>query len=319
TSGSDFERKKDEQGEGELSYVGEDTNADCEGSIGAASKDTNECGAKKALREASDAENTTLERQSAALNRAVKGDTYKSALDEEMKGNDGTVISAEDTATTADVVQQLSAVVAGMQTRVGKHGYYRGRRATVISCSGWNADKDGTQRRRAPLPIKWRRSHRCRRSTAGTRVNAGPSRVERSGEYGNWQQVAANVRPSPQDAVRLAPFPCSQEDDAEYIAGEGTKSSARKDARTLAIFPRLTERSVMTAKKNDVYVRKVAIIEIGIDKKTVTIVENAKNSMAVPDERHLGKQEVVALSYQTTISRTILLATMTQARWQSTQ
>ncbi|KAI9995976.1 hypothetical protein PInf_013154 [Phytophthora infestans] len=59
--------------------------------------------------------------------------------------------------------------------------------------------------------------------------------------------------------------------------------------------------------------------EGGIDKKTVTIVENAKNSMAVPDERHLGKQEVVALSYQTTISRTILLATMTQARWQSTQ
>ncbi|KAF4128965.1 hypothetical protein GN958_ATG21840 [Phytophthora infestans] len=237
-----------------------------------------------------------------------------------MKGNDGTVISAEDTATTADVVQQLSAVVAGMQTRVGKHGYYRGRRATVISCSGWNADKDGTQRRRAPLPIKWRRSHRCRRSTAGTRVNAGPSRVERSGEYGyvDIEPIKLVIHDAEVAAIGNKWLP-TQEDDAEYIAGEGTKSSARKDARTLAIFPRLTERSVMTAKKNDVYVRKVAIIEIGIDKKTVTIVENAKNSMAVPDERHLGKQEVVALSYQTTISRTILLATMTQARWQSTQ
>ncbi|KAF4147895.1 hypothetical protein GN958_ATG02915 [Phytophthora infestans] len=207
-----------------------------------------------------------------------------------MKGNDGTVISAEDTATTADVVQQLSAVVAGMQTRMGHSG------------DEHHCRSNGEEATDAEDPQPERES---------TQAPAASSGVAST--------VAANVRPSPQDAVRLAPFPCSQEDDAEYIAGEGTKSSARKDARTLAIFPRLTERSVMTAKKNDVYVRKVAIIEIGIDKKTVTIVENAKNSMAVPDERHLGKQEVVALSYQTTISRTILLATMTQARWQSTQ
>ncbi|KAF4047056.1 hypothetical protein GN244_ATG00186 [Phytophthora infestans] len=220
-----------------------------------------------------------------------------------MKGNDGTVISAEDTATTADVVQQLSAVVAGMQTRVGKHGYYRGRRATVISCSGWNADKDGTQRRRAPLPIKWRRSHRCRRSTAGTRVNAGPSRVERSGEYGyvDIEPIKLVIHDAEVAAIGNKWLPTYDRRHRTQRRDKIERKEGRQDAGDLS----KTDGTISDDREEE--------------RRTVTIVENAKNSMAVPDERHLGKQEVVALSYQTTISRTILLATMTQARWQSTQ